>query len=1481
MTDVTTVSWSGQCKDCGRRGENGGFVYPDSWVRAMSERGGTKSDRCPACRKRHSRAVQAMAVPYLDIDVIAEVPDRTDPRGPLGGLGPLPPAHERFSSKSDLSRFDFGLRDADIRMLLRGLEDRQVAVVTAGTGSGKSTFLPYRLLIPPTDGDLHLTDIGPIVVTEPRRLAAIECATFVAKELLGSPHVGAGCDIGYRVKGAEAFDSACRLLYVTDGSLINWLRDGSYERFSTIIVDEAHERSRNIEAVLGVLKSVLPQHPRLRVIIASATIDADAFTSFFGGEEHVVRLDIQAEKEWGYGQPLWPGESIDVRHPDWTAPDGSPRLHDGRSLPHVTRQVAECRVREEALPVEQWRQKMPSEVAKQVVALLRGTDWGDVLAFLPTRPLIEECVAAIRKATTAEEVTVHELLASTPPALQELALAIPAAGEPRRVIVSTNIAETSMTIDGISFVVDSGLICQQEWTTDTASSSFPSVPHSQDGLRQRWGRVGRKAPGWVLPLYTREQFESFAEHTPPETVRGNLESYVLTAKAIGIDDPLELPSVTLHSAGAGDDQQATQADHYRREVKRAKRALAARGHIDGDGDVTHAGAELLAYSGEPGEAGAMVLADELACPIETATALVLLGGRALIGGLLRFDPRWPAAVRDAARRSHETLCDGCHDDLDVALRVWAAWEAAVDRKAFCDLHRIDGAILRSAAKRRADKLEFLSPGRRSAVDEAVRPELSGRVRVVLARAYADQTFTGADGSWHLVSGEQRLGGYLPGRGSRGGDRGRIVALGRRTTMAGADGPAYLSSIVDVEEWPLAATDVNALVRACAARLRAPDGSLITPEDPMDMQREAIPVGSRWRVSVTAGEDNDRGAIVRLDARMTDAPSPGLADEPDIEAEDGVEDFEDVDGSDDLISVHANGVETVFDEGERYVDLEELEQASAAEEAREPAPGAQPGPAEEVETVLTGRTLEPLWIGSEPAEGPAVIQVVSHHGGRVCVRRDAEHGLLASACSEGVSVGTPIEVQVDDVVVGWGRPYLVAYHVASGCPVFLDPTDLTFSKYDNTIATQVPVGSRFTVVVEEIDVESGLLRTSRLPAVARDLRRLRVGVAGGEEWHEAIIVAERWRPADVVVALVGGDAATGLVHRYGLPGWLLEKHGVATEPGTSLRVRLVLAQAGRDERRLSKRYTYVPDGLDELVANERDLTWDPASQRLGVLQPLTTGTRDRLAALSDRPIWKASMRRLWRDSNVVVARGAKPSRQPRDATADQAADEHSPTVVEVAVGDHLVEPMKRRFARDLAAQTGANVSVLEPATVRVSGADPAAVEEAAAAVRHLDALPAVEVVVPTKKLGLVIGREGVTIKSFGAIPGVRHVDTASDGRVTIIADGQAAVEQVVSGIRALVDEAEGTLELPPGKNGLLIGRQGATINDLKARSGVRSAGPIGTTSTWRVTAPSADAIHTFTALAAAHIPGTTLVAVSESGVERVRQLRPRADGDAPL
>ena len=184
-----------RCKDCVREhvlaaragdrlvddGSRVDFEYSEAWAIRMLDRGGSRTDRCLRHRQIHRQAIQGLAVPYIDVQTISEIPVPLNPGGPLGGLGELPAAHQPKTSTIDLSRYQFGMKDSDILDMLRLLAnpDKRVLILKAGTGTGKSTFAPLRLMSPPNGAALNLTSLGPIIVTEPRVQATIGVARFV------------------------------------------------------------------------------------------------------------------------------------------------------------------------------------------------------------------------------------------------------------------------------------------------------------------------------------------------------------------------------------------------------------------------------------------------------------------------------------------------------------------------------------------------------------------------------------------------------------------------------------------------------------------------------------------------------------------------------------------------------------------------------------------------------------------------------------------------------------------------------------------------------------------------------------------------------------------------------------------------------------------------------------------------------------------------------------------------------------------------------------------------------------------------------------------------------------------------------------------------------------------------------------------------------------------------------------------------------
>lgn len=884
-----------RCKDCLREVEAGkrtleevSFTYNEAWARGIIERGGSRSDRCQAHREKHGINTQGLAVAYIDLETVGEVTDRENPTGPLGGLGPLPDAHEPRPGSTDLERFGFGMDDDHIREMLEKLSDpqRRVLILKAGTGTGKSTFGPYRLMDPPPDVSFRLTDLGPIVVTEPRVQATTGVANFVGG-LSGAGGVGPGYPVGYQVSGDRNHDDACQLVYVTDGTMINWLREGRLSKIGTVIVDEAHERSTNIDFILGYLRRELHRYPHLRVIVTSATFSIPFYEEYFGGPDLVHTMEVPAVKTVGYGMPLFgaldtlasgeghlleegsgwnepglplvAGDSGDedrfirAHWPERFAPAlGKDDVTDSdevgweEDLWETTRKLIPLRFTGE-VPAEEWTNRMPEVLAGFVVDLVRGLEeadvFGDVLAFLPTSRTIEAACETIA-AELGDRADVFPLISTLEKRLKEEALAARRKGDRRKVVVSTNLAETSLTVEGVRFVVDSGIIAQSEWDPELVEGGIPTKQHSQAGIKQRWGRVGRKAPGWVFPLYTKAQYAALAEDTPPGSTRDNLEQLVMTAKMGGIDDVVDFPWPAAFEPTRSElDESARKArGTFLCELERADGALRQGGAVDGDGHPTAFGRELVRFQGLGSTGGALAImyADRLACVPEVVTILALLEDARLVGrdSLLLSDFDWPDEWRVEAAERHRGLASLCEDEADLVLQICASWERADPetppwepsrlRRDWARRWWVSNEVLIGAAEARRDVLQSLSPAMKEEVKRFVEPALLKRSRGVLTRALhglryerLDEGFRPWAESEGVESAEEEP--ALPEPDSlfkQTADS--VIGLQRRR---GRDDERYVSSLVSLEPWALPedggdpATDALRLLVAAAEHAR--------------------------------------------------------------------------------------------------------------------------------------------------------------------------------------------------------------------------------------------------------------------------------------------------------------------------------------------------------------------------------------------------------------------------------------------------------------------------------------------------------------------------------------------------------------------------------------------------------------------------------------------------------------------------------------
>ncbi len=388
--------------------------------------------------------------------------------------------------------------------LVAAIREHQVIVVAGETGSGKSTQLPKLCLEAGRGVD------GVIGHTQPRRVAARTVAERVASEL-GTP-VGEG--VGYSVRFNDRVTDATLIRVMTDGILLNELqRDRDLRRYDTLIIDEAHERSLNIDFLLGYVRQLLPRRPDLRVIITSATIDTERFAEHFAG------------------------------------PDGEPApvfVVEGRTYP------VEVRYR----PFGGDDPDEPDDRRDQVRAVLDAVDElerdgpGDVLVFLSGEREIHDIADAIRdeqRSGHRRDLEVLPLYARLS-AHEQHRIFEPHRG--RRIVLATNVAETSITVPGVRYVVDAGTARISRYSRRLKVQRLPIEPVSQASANQRAGRCGRVAPGVCIRLYTRDDYDTRPEFTEPEILRTNLASVILQMTAIGLGDVAAFPFVEPPDASA-------------------------------------------------------------------------------------------------------------------------------------------------------------------------------------------------------------------------------------------------------------------------------------------------------------------------------------------------------------------------------------------------------------------------------------------------------------------------------------------------------------------------------------------------------------------------------------------------------------------------------------------------------------------------------------------------------------------------------------------------------------------------------------------------------------------------------------------------------------------------------------------------------------------------------------------------------------------
>jgi ATP-dependent helicase HrpA len=391
------------------------------------------------------------------------------------------------------------------------IRDHQVVIVAGETGSGKTTQLP-KICLELGRGVGRQGGGGLIGHTQPRRIAARSVAERIAEEL----GTELGDVVGYQVRFTDRTSAASRIKLMTDGILLAELqRDRDLKRYDTIIIDEAHERSLNIDFLLGYLKRLLPRRPDLKVIVTSATIDTQRFAEHFanpatGEPAPIIEVSGRTYPVEVRYRPLM--ELSEDMGPDSDG-DGEPVVRD------------------------------QTEAIVDAVKELSAEGPGDILVFLPGEREIRDTADALADLGKLDHGRRTEIvpLYSRLSAADQHRVFQPHTG--RRVVLATNVAETSLTVPGIRYVVDTGVARISRYSARSKVQRLPIEAISQASANQRSGRCGRVEAGIAIRLYSEEDFEGRPEFTDPEILRTNLASVILQMASLGLGEIARFPFV--------------------------------------------------------------------------------------------------------------------------------------------------------------------------------------------------------------------------------------------------------------------------------------------------------------------------------------------------------------------------------------------------------------------------------------------------------------------------------------------------------------------------------------------------------------------------------------------------------------------------------------------------------------------------------------------------------------------------------------------------------------------------------------------------------------------------------------------------------------------------------------------------------------------------------------------------------------------------
>ncbi|KAK9832232.1 hypothetical protein WJX74_003796 [Apatococcus lobatus] len=557
--------------------------------------------------------------------------------------------------------------------VLQAVRENQIVVVEAPTGSGKTTQLPQMLM------DAGLAGERIIGVTQPRRVAAVTVARRVAEER----NCRLGGEVGYAIRFDEQASSSTRIKYMTDGTLLREsLEDTRLSAYSIIILDEAHERSLNTDLLFGILKRLTTHKHRrksLKLLITSATLEATKVSQYFGS------CPVQSVSGRQY--------DVSVSH--------SLENHDNDYYQAAIDTAMQVHLNEAP---------------------------GDILMFLTGQGEIMKAVKQLNNAVSSlpadadcDALLVMPLYAAMPPDMQARVFA-PCPEGCRRLIVATNVAETSITVDGIVYVIDPGRVKQKSYSPQTGLDALSVVPISRVQAVQRAGRAGRTRPGKCFRLYTQHYFDhNMPNITVPEIQRTSLLSACLYLKSLSSDiDVISFDYLDPPQPEALED---------------ALRQLFILDAIDSDGKVTPLGKEMARLPLDPCLARMLIAAANLSCLPEALTVAAMLSAESIFSEnrgpeqIARMDVEQLGHASGITANGQQVLKQLMEDgpgDHVFLLRLYKAWQEAECSSNWCQAAGLNMRGMRFARDVEGQLEAAIESSRSTFFDRALQDGTIGR-----------------------------------------------------------------------------------------------------------------------------------------------------------------------------------------------------------------------------------------------------------------------------------------------------------------------------------------------------------------------------------------------------------------------------------------------------------------------------------------------------------------------------------------------------------------------------------------------------------------------------------------------------------------------------------------------------------------------------------------------------------------------------------